>query len=229
MFKVTFDTRGFETAFPGKEIEKEIEKAVNWYINQVYRDLSKQHGRRWTYVTPPGDKRKNVRKRTGKLLNDLKRAKYGRRQGNTWQAGFNIDRGSYLYRFHVGDPGEEETFTRSDVPPNLRYGRGLLIPLRAALNANGTPKPISGRQNLKMARGSLFSTADLAGEDAAKLENSIIVYKQSGRRKIPMYIFAKKFTVPKRVFVREKMIKYYDELYDRLDDEIEKALNRNRL
>ena len=228
MFSVKFDTNAQELfAREIKEVEIDIGKSVNWYINQVYRDLARQHGVRYTYTTPPGSERKVLRKRTGKALETLKQSKYARKTGNVWEAGFNIPRGSYLARFHVGEPGESERFSVNDVPSNQRYRGRVLIPLKAGLNSNGTIKALTGRQNVRVKQFQFMRKGDFTGENLSKFhKHSLIVYKQSGRRRIPLYVLATHFTVPKRVNVSQKMVKYYDDLYDRIDHEIEKQLNK---
>lgn len=230
MFSVRFDTRPAEQfAKNTKKVDIDVQKAVNWYINQVYRELSKQHGRRYTYITPPGSKRLNVYKRTGKLLSELRDSKYviSRRSTGTWEAGFRIRKGSYLYKFHVGEPGEKETFRSGDVPSNQRFGGKVLIPLRAGLNANGTIKPIQARMNLRMRQFQFMRKQDFVGEDLSKFhEHSLIIYKIVGRKRVPMYVLVKKFTVPKRIHINEKMLKYYDDLFDRIDHMIEVELNK---
>lgn len=242
MFKVTFDTREIESFAKGaKGVDLEVQKSINWYINKVYADLYKQHSRGYTYVTPPGARRKrvaemsgsdrkNLRKRTGRLLADLKKAKYSRKAGDFWEAGFNIRPGSYL-NVHVGERTDPPTrFLPSQKGPTFK-GR-ILIPLRAALNANGTVKPITA-SNLAKMRIMPFHIAadsqrvDFSGEDKSKFkEYSLIIFKSSGRKLIPLYVLAKKIDIPKRVFLGEKMLKYYDDLYDRLDADIERELNK---
>lgn len=242
MFKVTFDTREIEEFAKGaKGVELEVQKSINWYINKVYADLYKQHSTPYTYVTPPGAKRKmvshmsgsdrkNLRKRTGKLLADLKRAKYGKKVGDTWEAGFSIRTGSYL-SIHVGDRNDPPTkFVAGQKGPTFK-GR-ILIPLRAALNSNGTVKPITA-SNLAKMRMLPFKVAidsskvDFTGEDTRKFHDySLIIFKSTGRKLVPLYVLAKRIEIPKRVFVGEKMLKYYDDLYDRLDADIERELNK---
>lgn len=228
MFSVRFDTRAAEQfAKETKKVDVDIQKAVNWYINQVYRDLARQHGRRYSYITPPGSKRINVYKRTGKLLEDLKDSKYTTKRANEWEAGFRIRKGTYLYKFHVGERGDKETFRAGDVPQNQRFAGKVLIPLRAGLNANGTIRPIQAHMNLRFRQFQFMKKSDFAGEDLSKFhEHSMIIYKISGRKRIPMYVLAKKFTVPKRIHIDEKMLKYYDDLYDRIDHMIEVELNK---
>jgi hypothetical protein len=242
LFKVTFDTSAIESfAKSAKGIELDVQKIVNWYINKVYAELYKQHSTPYSYVTPPGARRKrvvemsgrdrkNLRKRSGRLLGDLKNSKYAKKSGDTWEAGFEIRRGSYL-NLHVGD--------KTDPPTKLIAGQAgptfkgrILIPLRAALNSNGTVKPITASNLAKMKIlpfnvAAKMSKVDLDGEDTSKFFKwSLIIFKSSGRKLIPLYVLAKKIEVPKRVFIGEKMLKYYDDLYDKLDEEIEKELNR---
>jgi hypothetical protein len=243
LFKVTFDTSSIEHfAKNAKGIELDVQKIINWYINKVYADLYKQHSSPYAYVTPPGARkkrvsemsgrdRKNLRKRTGRLLADLKNAKFTRKtDSGTWESGFNIRRGSYL-NLHVGE--------RTDAPTKLLAGAAgptfkgrILIPLKAALNPNGTVKPITASSLAKMKIlpfhvASEMNRVDMGTEDPTKFHKfSLIIFKSSGRKLIPLYVLAKKIEIPKRVFIGEKMLQYYDDLYDKLDDEIEKQLNK---
>ncbi len=242
MFRVRFDTSAVENfAKNAKGVELDVQKAINWYINKVYADLYKQHSRPYTYVTPPGARRKyvssmtgsdrkNVRKVSGKLLTDLKNSKYGRKVGNNYEAGFNIRRGSYL-SIHVGEPTDPPTKFLPGQKGQTYKGR-ILIPLKAALNADGRVKPVTAASIARMRImpfhvASKVSSVDFSNEDTKKFNKfSLVIFKSSGRRLIPMYVLARKIEIPKRIFIGEKLLKYYDDLYDRLDYEIEKELNR---
>ena len=242
MFKVRFDTSAIEAfAKDAKGVELDVQRVVSWYINKVYSELYKQHSKPYTYVTPPGSRakyvknmsgsdRKNVRKISGKLLNDLKNSKYSRKNGNQYEAGFNIRPGSYL-SIHVGEPNDPPTKLYPGQKGQTFKGK-ILIPLKGALNANGRVKPITASNIARMKIlpfhvATKISSVDFSGEDTKKFHKfSLIIFKSSGRRLIPMYVLASKIEIPKRIFIGEKLLKYYDDLYDKLDQEIEKELNR---
>lgn len=227
-------------------------------MNKVYADLSKQHGRQYTYITPPGDKRRNVYKRSGRLLQDLKASRYAVQTSPTsWEGGFNIQPSSYL-AIHAGFRGDPPTRISATGSSNLFMGR-MAIPLRAALNENGTPKilnprvmgqllilpaktliagkfegkrtrkgtkPMNNRKILGMfASGKL--KADFSGEDVGKFNDySLIVCKVSGRKLIPMFVLAKEVRIPKRIFPMESMEKYWDGLYNDLEDAVHFAISQ---
>jgi hypothetical protein len=233
MFTIEFDKSDIEANVKDfekipQDIDKEIEKAVRWYINQVYASLYKQHSRPYTYGTPPLLERSVLRKRSGGLLSELKNNRFVRKSDDkTWETGWLIPRGSYLF-VHAGNPGEK-TVIRA-------RGEYMVIPLRAALNADGTPKKMSPRQwvGLKKYRvGNIRARIDFSGENAAKFhDNTWILAKPIGvaysgaRRYIPYYILARQVTIRKRLFIQQRMEDYYDELYNRLDTVIARRLGK---
>lgn len=243
MFKVTFNTSAIEAfAKDAKGIELDAQKIVNWYINKVYAELYKQHSRSYTYTTPPGARRKyvnqmggsdrkNLRRRSGRLLEALKNAKYTTRLGEgSYEAGFRIRPGTYL-NIHVGEP-DDAPVKLTPAQVGRTFKNRIVIPLRAGLNANGSMKPVTASAMAKMKIlpfhvAADLSSVDFSGEDKSKFkEFSLILFKKSGRKLIPMYVLAKKIEIPKRMFIGEKMAQYHDDLYHKLDLEIDKQLNR---
>jgi hypothetical protein len=127
-----------------ENIELDVQKHIQWYINQVYEALRKQHTKAYTYTTPPGSARKNLYLRSGKLRNALRESKYVKKiSEDEWEAGFNIRPGTYL-DLHVGERGDPPTAIKSLGRSDIFLGR-MTIPLRAALNSNGTPRIMSAR------------------------------------------------------------------------------------
>lgn len=256
MFKITFDTNAAQLEADFNNIHLDVEKYIREYINKVYQAIIKQHSRRWTYVTPPGNKRKNVYLRTGKLRDQLSRSRYYKKVGaDEWEAGFDVKPSSYL-SVHVGYRDDPPVTVHSLGRSDVFLGR-MTIPLRAALNANGSPKsftartlnnllilpfhvlqsgkfgnskvpgykPINDRRMLRFFKKGM--KVDFSGEDTKKFhDNSLIVCKKSGRKFIPLYVLAKTIHIPKRIFIKEKMDEYYDDVYNKLNDAIEKALPR---
>jgi hypothetical protein len=233
----------------------DIEKYIRWYLSQVYQDLAKQHSRKYTYVTPPGRNRSNIYLRSGQLRKDLSDARYVKQNNSQeWEAGFNIRPGSYLH-IHAGERTDAPVLVKTLGNSSMFLGR-MAIPLRAALNTNGTPKaitprmmdnllilpfhvlmagkfdkgkkkggkPLNSRKMLgEFKRGT--TRVDFSGEDTKKFNpNSLIVMKKSGRKFIPLYVLAKEVKIPKRIFIGEKMDKYYDELWNKLNDAVEAGL-----
>lgn len=256
MFKVTFDTNAAQLEADFRNVNLDVEKYVRQYINKVYQAIAKQHSRKWTYITPPGDKRKNIYLRTGKLRDDLSRSRYVTKTGqDQWEGGFNIRPGSYL-SIHAGYRDDPPLVVHTLGSSSMFLGR-MTIPLRAALNANGTPKSFTARtfNNLLILPFHVLQSGkfgnqkvpghkpmndrkmlnffkrgtkvDFSGEDTKKFhENSLIVCKKSGRKFIPLYVLAKTIRIPKRIFIKEKMDDYYDDVYNKLQEAIEKALPR---
>lgn len=253
MFKIQIDKSEIQKlADDLDDIKLDVEKHLQWYINQVYASLAKQHGRRWTYQTPPTS-RKNVYLRSGRLRSMLRQAKYVKKiHGDTWEAGFRIRPGTYL-DIHVGERDEPPTVINALGTSNTFLGR-MTIPLRAALNSNGTPKaltprtmnnllilpfhvlesrqfgnekkpgykPINDRKILSDFRRGKLKV-DWNGENTKKFHpNSLIVCKRSGRRLVPLFVLAKQVKIPKRIFIGEKMRQYEDRLWQRLNNEIDK-------
>jgi hypothetical protein len=145
LFKVHIDTSTIgEVARGLRHFDIDALKYLNSYMAQVYAELSKQHGRPFQYVTPPGDKRRNVYKRSGQLLQELKASRYARKTGpNTWEGGFEIPPSSYL-AIHAGNKDDGPTIIKATGSSSLFWGR-MAIPLRAALNSDGTPKILNPR------------------------------------------------------------------------------------
>ena len=148
MFKVSFAFDDQELLdkinAAGRDADVMMQKYVTWYLNQVYGALAKQHGRKWSYTTPPGDRRKNVYLRSGKLRQDLSDSRFVRKTGDgEFEAGFDIRPGSYL-NVHVGERGDPPTIIGALGSSSLFLGR-MTIPLRAALNSNGTAKVMTPR------------------------------------------------------------------------------------
>lgn len=222
MYRILIDTREVEEfAKNQKGVSVDVQKALTFYINQVYADLAKQHGRRYSYVTPPASNRSVLRKRSGNLLAELRDNRFVTKTGNEWSAGFVIPRGSYLYT-HEGSVDASPTVIKAK-------GSYMTIPLRAALNPDGTPKRLSARSwsGLKRYQIGKIRSGLSGGEDSAKLNDKAwVLAKKVGRRYIPYYLLAKKVTIKKRIFVYEKMLKYYDDIYDRLDLQIQRELDR---
>lgn len=240
MYRFKIDYSEIRGAIKNFESVQEIDliKEVNWYINQVYRDISKTHGRRYSYVTPPGTARKNLRIRSRKLLNDLKASRFTRTSRNSVTAGWDIPKedpkGTYL-GIHVNETGSDSPY---QLTPNkakhtytTRKGeKRILIPLRAGMLPNGQPRPLTGRVADKI-KTMPFSVAETrlnwTGEDTRKFHaRTIVLYKVSGRKKIPMYIIAKQSRIPRRLMLGPTMDKHRDAFYQRIESQIEKALAR---
>lgn len=144
MFNLKFEVNDLELIDSLKNFDIDVQRYINWYLSQVYQDLAKKHSRQWTYVTPPGDKRRNIYKRSGKLRSDLSDARYVKKIGeNEWEAGFNIRPGSYLH-IHAGYRDDPPTTIKSLGNSQMFLGK-MAIPLRAALSSGGIPKIMTPR------------------------------------------------------------------------------------
>lgn len=219
--------------------EIDTSKEAAWYLNQVYAYLAKTHGKRYSYTTPPGTERKNLRVRSRRLLRELANSRFVNKSGSVLIAGFDIGpgdpRGNYL-GVHVGEDASDAPFklTPSNVK-NVYNHRGrnkIAIPLRAATNPDGSIKPITARVRSRL-RLMPFRVAeklpqfDWAGEHKKKFNpNALILYKIVGRRHIPMYVLANKAFVPRRLLIVPAMDRYKDKFYERLESQIEKQLNK---
>lgn len=240
MYRFKIDHSEISGAIKNFESVKEIDliKEVNWYINQVYRDLSRRHGTRYSYVTPPGSDRKNLRVRSRKLLNDLRDSRFTKVSRNKVTAGWDIPKGDPKGQYlgvHVNETGSDSPFRLT--PNNAKHTyttkkgeKRILIPLRAGMGPNGQPKPITGRNSGKL-KTMPFSVAkdrlDWSGEDKKKFRaRTIVIYKVSGRRKIPMYIIVKKARIPRRLLLGPTMEKHREAFFQRVESQIDKALNR---
>jgi hypothetical protein len=239
MYRFYIDDRELRDAIYNFENIQEIdvEKEVTWYLNQVYSYLSKRHGTRYSYITPPGRERQNLRMRTRGLLNQLKASRFTKKEGDTYIAGWNIPegnpRGEYL-GVHVGiDAGEPPYhLTPSKAKYTFRYRNRnkILVPLRAGMNPDGTPKPISARHQIHIIQFRFIAHSrsfDWSGENTTKIHpHTLILYKNSGRRKIPMYMLFNNADIPKRMLLMPAMERYRSAFYDRIENQIEKELNR---
>lgn len=241
-YRFRFDYSDLRKAVNNFNSVKEIDviKEVNWYLNQVYRDLSRKHGKRYTYVTPSAPERKNLRVRSRTLLNNLKASRFTRQNGNSVTAGWDIPtgnpKGNYL-GVHVGETESDAPFRLT--PQNAKYTyttkkgeKRILIPLRAGMDSQGRPKPITGRIRANM-RAAPFRVIEKrsdfvwGGEDKKKFHaNTVILYRRSGRKKVPMYVIVKKARIPKRLLLGPAMDKHADAFYDRLESQIQKQLDR---
>lgn len=240
MYRFKIDHSEIRGAIKNFESVKEIDliKEVNWYINQVYRDLSRRHGTRYSYVTPPATERKNLRVRSRKLLNDLRDSRFTKVTRNKVTAGWDIPEGDpkgvYL-GIHVNETGSDRPYRLTPQKAKYTYTtkkgeKRILIPLRAGMGPNGQAKPITGRNAGKF-KTMPFSVAssrlDWSGEDTKKFKaRTIVIYKISGRRKIPMYIIAKQARIPRRLMLGPAMDKHKDAFFQRIETQIDKALAR---
>jgi hypothetical protein len=254
LFRIIFDSNLQEVAKSLEGSNIDVQRIIQWYINQVYAALYKQHSRNYVYVTPPGSARRNIYKRSGTLLLELKNSKYAQKNSSDeWEAGFKIRPGTYL-DLHAGYIDDPPTVIRSAGRSSAFLGR-MIIPLRAALNADGAPKRFSARTfnqililPFKTLQEGTFSgkskggkpinnrkllgqfrrgnlRADFSGEDTSKFHAySLIVMKVSGRRLIPLYVLAKEVRIRKRIFIQEKMEDYLDALYDRIQLQADKLV-----
>lgn len=239
MFRFYIDTSDIRRNIRNFEKIEEIAvlKEVNWYLNQVYGYLAKKHGTRYSYITPPGRERLNLRIRSRRLLNTLRDSRFTEQRGDTYVAGFSIPegnpKGNYL-GVHVGE--DESTPPFKLTPNNAKHtfsykdSQRILIPLRAALNSDGTVKGITPRHAgaYKVMPFAVAKTlSPFTGENKSKFhDGTLIVYKTSGRRIIPMYILARKASIPRRILLAPAMEKYLDKFYARIDTQIERELNR---
>lgn len=241
MFRYKIDHSEIRAAIKNFESVQEIDtkKEAVWFINQIYRDLSRKHGKRYSYVTPPGSERTNLRVRSRKLLQYLSDSRFVRTTRNSVTVGFDIPKGdpkgNYLGVHATDRGGSPFNLTAA----NAKYiyqtktaGTRILIPLRAGMKSDGTPKPITGRSRDKikaMPYGKLVgkSGVDWNGENTKKFHaKTVILYKINGRKIIPMYVIAKKARIPKRMFIGAAMDRNIDKFYNRLETQIEKALDR---
>lgn len=240
MFRYRIDYREIRRAVKNFNDVKDIDvvKEVRWYLNQVYRDLSRKHGKRYSYVTPPSPERTNLRVRSRRLLNELRDSRFITHGKSYVTAGWDIPKGdpkgNYL-GVHVADRSGAAPFNLT--PANAKYvyttkkgAKRILIPLKAGMTSAGTPKPITSRSNLKgMPYGKLVGRpgVDFSGENKAKFKaNTYVLYKESGRKKIPMYIIVKKARIPRRLLLGPAMDRHKDELMARLEKQIDRELNR---
>lgn len=201
-----------------------------WFVNQAYAYLSKKHGRRYSYKTPPASDRTNLRKRSGNLLAQLRDSKFAMGNKDWATVGFDIPEYSsnnYLGA-HVTVDGTQRTtrITPSMVRNTIgRNGRKyIMIPLRAALNANGTMKPITPRTRLQLreTRFKFSSHLNWGGEDKSKFfPNSIVLYKPTGRGGIPMYVLARGVNIPQRMDLEEAMLHETPKLVTRLEKKLD--------
>lgn len=241
-YRFKMDYSELQAAIRNFESVQEIDviTEVNWYLNQVYRDLSRKHGKRYTYVTPPGDRRTNLRVRTGRLMQELKNSRFTRSTKNSVTAGWDIPegnpRGNYL-GIHVADKEGASKYVLTPAKAKQTYTtkkgeKRILIPLRAGMNSNGTPIPLTGRLKSKV-RAIPFKAAaesrgfEWSGEEKRKFHaNTIVIYRNEGRKKVPMYIIVKQARIPRRLLLGPAMDKHKDAFYKRLEMKIDKALAR---
>lgn len=220
--------------------EIDIKKEVNWYLNQVYRDLSRRHGKSYSYITPPGNERTNLRVRSRRLLNDLKASRFVSSTSNSVTAGWDIPEGNPKGKYlgiHTATGYDDLPYHLTPAKAKYTYTtkkgqKRILIPLRAGMNSDGTPKPITGRNRDKIKVMPFEATAraagfDWSGENKRKFRaKTIVLYKIQGRKKIPMYIIVKQARIPRRLLLGPTMDKYKEQFYQRLENQIDKALDR---
>lgn len=238
MYRFNIDYSELRRAINGFEHVQEIDilKEVRWYLNQVYRDLSRKHGKRYSYITPPGNNRTNLRVRSRRLLNDLRDSRFVRGNNKRLVAGWDIPSpsptGSYV-GVHTAITGNESPYrlTPSKTPYTYTTKKGekrILIPLRAGMTSDGKPKPITSRSahRLKTMPFHIAKTRlDWSGEDLSKFKSkAIIIYKISGRRKIPMYVLAKQARIPRRLQLGAAMENRREDFLKRVETQIERAL-----
>lgn len=241
MYRFKMDYRDLRSAVSRLEKVQEVEiiKEVNWYLNQVYAHLYKKHSRRYTYTTPPGTERTNLRMRQGRLLQQLKASRFVTSDRNSVTGGWNIGegnpKGNYL-GIHVaenaGDPKYHLTPSKAKHTYTTKKGeKRILIPLRGGQNVDGTLKPITGRIQGKLRVMPYAATLrtpgfDWSGEKKSKFRaKTIILYKVQGRRKIPMYIIVKQARIPRRLLLGPAMDKYREAFYNRLEKRVQRAVD----
>lgn len=240
MFRFYIDDRELKQAIRNFRDINEIDvvKEVNWYLNQVYAYLAKTHGRAYTYSTPPASDRRNLRRRSRNLLNWLRDSRFAYKQGRDYVAGFDIPpgdaRGNYLGIHTAIDVDDAEptiiTPSRAKYTYNYRGRRKILIPLRAGMDGNGVPIPITSRIDVKAMQFRFARRSrrfDWSGENMNKFaDHAIILYRVSGTRNVPMYVLANRVSIPKRMILMPAFDRYRDAFYDRIESQIDKELNR---
>lgn len=241
MFRFKMDYSELRRAVDRLERVQEIEilKEVNWYLNQVYAYLYKKHSKRYSYITPPGTERLNLRVRSGKLLNELKNSRFTRSNKAYVTAGWDIPsgnpKGNYL-GIHTGETANDPKYTLTPAKAKYTYTtkkgeKRILIPLRAGMRPDGSPKPITGRVRDKMKVMPFEATLrtsgfDWSGEQKSKFRaKTIVLYKIQGRRKIPMYIIIKQARIPRRLLLGPAMDRYRDKFYERLQKRVDRVIN----
>lgn len=242
MYRFKIDYRELSAAVRNFRSVKEIEilKEVNWYLNQVYHDLSRKHGKRYSYITPPGSERLNLRIRSRRLLGRLAAARFTTSTRNSvvagWDVGEGNPKGNYL-GVHVAEYEDDAPYHLTPAKAKYTYttksgSKRILIPLRAGMNSDGSPKPLTGRIKGKIRVMPFEATLktpgfDWSSENKSKFRaKTIVLYKVQGRRKVPMYIIVKQARIPRRLLLGPVMDKYKDKFYERLEKQIDKALAR---
>lgn len=243
MFNVSFDysdISDFQRELDRGTFDIAVEKALKTYLSKVYADLAKQHGRRYTYETPPANRRSNLRMRTRGLLNELRDARFITKNGDTITGGFKIRKGSILWT-HEGSEDPEDTII---YPSSGEY---LTIPLKAAMASDGSTKRITARTFSQMRKFLIVDhiqprekheksgskiipiTVDqlkAPGENLFKLRKSLILGIRRGRKIVPYFILAREVHIPKRIFIQASLEKFEEEFFNQLDKQVERMLSR---
>lgn len=212
----------------------EIKKILTKYINQVNKYLMRQNGKQFNVGSPYSpareDKSRFLKKRGGGLLQTLSNARYVtyNESSRFGEAGYDI---SLLGPLSI----HEGSLSPAPVVIKPKRKKFITIPLKAALNADGTVKKFSDRYYAKNSRGQGYGEffidsyknlkkGNWTGKKLAMSNkiygNPLIIYREVGRLNIPYFILAKKVTIKKRLFVKAALERFDGDLLNMVLDEV---------
>ena len=191
--------RALAQEFP-KDFEENGSKALGRvmlkYLKGVSNALTKRHGGAWPSGTTP----KTLSKRSGKGVGSIAKS-IDIKHKNTIDSVTGYIGGKHYLRIHE--------YGGVIKAKNVRY---LTIPLKAALNSNGTTKKKSARQwpNTFVAK--------------SKKGNLIIFQKQGRGRIVPLYVLKEKVTIKPRLGMGDSLNALKEYFVDNAFSEMHKGI-----
>lgn len=168
--------------FFAKELErsmdgahKVVSKGMRKYLEGVSRSLTRRHGTPW----PGGTTSRSLSKRSGRAVRSIQSSV--RVKGKT----LNTVEGRIGGVFYLAT---HETGARI----TARKSKFLTIPLRAALNSDGTPK----KKRARAWRNTFV---------AKSKKGNLIIFQKRGGRIVPLYVLKRSVKIPPRLNMRSTL------------------------
>lgn len=226
LFKLFDNVEDLENQFRYKEVSQKL-------LNATYARIYRKHSSPYSYFTPVDKNRqsarKNLRRRSGRLLNLIKNSRFMRQlRSDTIEMGFDLKTNEPRLVSNVKNVekgGGDFKNIKADGP-------AMTIPLKEALYSNGTKRRRSMRA---WGSGIKTTTVEIALEKGIKGEpfslngetlhpKSRIVCIKKGETWVPLYLLVRKVRIPKRMDISEdfdyvwqaKAVEFVQKEFDRI-------------
>jgi len=171
-----------------------MNRELKVFLDSVAEAMARAHGQPW----PGGTTKNTLSRRSGRAMQSLKDGV--RVTGTTLESVRGEMRGVFYLRIHE---------TGGKIRP--RKAQYLTIPLRAALNSDGTPVKQSARQwrNTFVARSK---------------NGNLLIFQRRGSRVVPLYALKREVTIPPRLGLEDTLDIVVPGFVDRAFDKMLKEL-----